>query len=163
MEALQLDLARIIVGEPGRRLQVDEGRGYVRELAEMMNQVLGQMESLMSGVRRVSDNIAHDLRTPLSRLRNHLSQLQGELEGPASTELDSIVAECDAGGETVARTPPADTLARGDARWDDVEFLLPAPHFLPGARQGDISGRRKCCFSPCTSGCPWRRAARIPA
>ena len=44
-------------------------QGQVLELASIMNQMLDQTESLMQGVRSVSDNIAHDLRTPLTRLR----------------------------------------------------------------------------------------------
>jgi signal transduction histidine kinase len=34
--------------------------------------MLDELESLVDGVRRISDNIAHDLRTPLARLRNRL-------------------------------------------------------------------------------------------
>ena len=37
--------------------------------------MLDQIESLMESVRQVSDNIAHDLRTPLARLRNRLEEL----------------------------------------------------------------------------------------
>jgi signal transduction histidine kinase len=40
-------------------------------LAEGLNDMLGRISELMTGLREVSDNIAHDLRTPLTRLRNH--------------------------------------------------------------------------------------------
>ena len=40
-------------------------------LAEGLNEMLGRIAELMEGLREVSDNIAHDLRTPLTRLRNH--------------------------------------------------------------------------------------------
>ncbi|HEY5205361.1 MAG TPA: HAMP domain-containing sensor histidine kinase, partial [Roseiarcus sp.] len=40
-------------------------------LAEGLNEMLGRIAELMQGLQEVSDNIAHDLRTPLTRLRNH--------------------------------------------------------------------------------------------
>lgn len=42
------------------------------ELAEQLNGILDRIESLMAGMRQVTDNVAHDLRRPLSRVRNLL-------------------------------------------------------------------------------------------
>lgn len=95
VESLNREISRIIRGGPGQRLQVEGEGGYFRTLAAVMNQMLEQMEKLMQGVRRVSDNIAHDLRTPLTRMRNELSQLRdrsGQLDGG---QLDRIIEECD--------------------------------------------------------------------
>lgn len=44
-------------------------------LADNLNSMLSQIQQLMADVRQVSDNIAHDLRTPLTRLRNNLDYL----------------------------------------------------------------------------------------
>ena len=95
VEMLNRDISRIVRGVPGQRLQVEGEKGYVRALAEVMNQMLEQMESLMQGVRRVSDNIAHDLRTPLTRMRNNLSQLSDRLSSVDEGQLDGIIEECD--------------------------------------------------------------------
>jgi signal transduction histidine kinase len=96
VQILNRDISRIIRGAPGQRLHVEEEKGYVRALAKVMNQMLAEMESLMQGVRRVSDNIAHDLRTPLTRMRNNLSQLRGRLSDTVGVaQLDGIIEECD--------------------------------------------------------------------
>ena len=95
VERLNREISRIIRGDPGQRLQVESEKGYVRDLALVMNQMLEQMESLMQGVRRVSDNIAHDLRTPLTRMRNQLSQLRDGLGPGERSRLDGIIDDCD--------------------------------------------------------------------
>ncbi len=94
-ERLKSELSTVIRGGPGQRLHVAQEMGGVRELAVVMNDVLDQMESLMQGVRRVSDNIAHDLRTPLTRIRNHLSQLHSGLDRATEEDVEGIIAECD--------------------------------------------------------------------
>ena len=95
IEGLNRELSRIVTSAPGERLVAEDERGYVRQLAQVMNDILAQMESLMHGVRRVSDNIAHDLRTPLTRMRNQLSQLRDRMDAGPGAELDSIVDDCD--------------------------------------------------------------------
>jgi len=95
VERLKSELSTVIRSGPDKRLQVGQEMGSVRELAVMMNDILDQMESLMHGVRRVSDNIAHDLRTPLTRMRNNLSQLRSGLAAANEDDVDSIIEECD--------------------------------------------------------------------
>ena len=61
----------IMAGDLSRRLPVSGSGDEIDRLAEGLNEMLARIGDLMQGLREVSDNIAHDLRTPLTRLRNH--------------------------------------------------------------------------------------------
>jgi signal transduction histidine kinase len=61
----------IMAGDLTGRLPVSGSGDELDRLAEGLNEMLGRIGELMQGLREVSDNIAHDLRTPLTRLRNH--------------------------------------------------------------------------------------------
>ena len=74
----------VMAGDLSRRIPEDSTEDDIGELTEKLNQMLGELEQLVEGVRRVSDNIAHDLRTPLARLRNRLEILSGA-EGDQKT------------------------------------------------------------------------------
>lgn len=66
----------IRTGDLSRRLEVSSRWDDLSNMAAVLNMLLERVEELMTGVRRVSDNIAHDLRTPLTRMRNHIEALQ---------------------------------------------------------------------------------------
>ena len=95
VEWLGREMSRIVTGDPSQRLDVAVAKGQVRELAVVLNHMLDQTESLMQGVRSVSDNIAHDLRTPLSRLRNQLSQLHHSLPAERGEDVQRLIVDCD--------------------------------------------------------------------
>ncbi len=61
----------IMAGDLTSRLPVSGSGDEIDRLAEGLNEMLARISELMQGLREVSDNIAHDLRTPLTRLRNH--------------------------------------------------------------------------------------------
>ena len=92
IEAAVVPIAR---GDLGRRLPVS-GRGdEVDLLAAIVNRMLGDIERLIGEVKGVCDNIAHDLRTPLTRLRAQLYRLQhgaGEDTGPT---LERCIVDVD--------------------------------------------------------------------
>lgn len=66
----------IMSGDLGRRIPLGEGDRAFDGLALGLNEMLGRIEELMNGVRQVTDNIAHDMRTPLTRLHQHLEQVR---------------------------------------------------------------------------------------
>ena len=74
-------------------------------LAGNLNSMLDRIESLMESVKHVSDKIAHDLRTPLTHIRNHLEELLLEADRPhhhrvmieqAITEADGLLSSFNA-------------------------------------------------------------------
>ena len=60
----------IMAGDLSQRVPLAGSNDELDGLAQNLNMMLDRIEQLMSGMREVSDNIAHDLKTPLSRLRN---------------------------------------------------------------------------------------------
>ncbi len=61
----------IMAGDLARRIPRDHSADDLDLLAADLNAMLARIEELMQSLREVSDNIAHDLKTPLTRLRNH--------------------------------------------------------------------------------------------
>lgn len=69
--------ARSIIetGDLSQRIDIGSRWDDLGNMAGVLNMLLSRIEQLMTGVRQVSDNIAHDLRTPLTRLRNKMESL----------------------------------------------------------------------------------------
>jgi signal transduction histidine kinase len=70
IETINATARSIMAGDMSRRIAVTGAGDEFDVLATNLNAMLERIEALMSGLREVSDNIAHDLKTPLSRLRN---------------------------------------------------------------------------------------------
>lgn len=66
----------IRTGDLSRRIEVPSRWDDLSNMSAVLNTLLDRIEGLMIGVRRVSDNIAHDLRTPLTRMRGRIETLQ---------------------------------------------------------------------------------------
>ena len=64
----------IVAGNLGRRMPVGPRGDEFDRLARSLNAMLARIEGLVENVRQVSSDVAHDLRTPLARLRNRLEQ-----------------------------------------------------------------------------------------
>ena len=80
-------------GDLSKRIEVEGSWDDLSNLAQILNQLLEKIESLMQGIRDVSDSIAHDLRTPLTRLRNHLESMDMEQADPQSVRLAMMEAD----------------------------------------------------------------------
>lgn len=67
------------------------------ELTTNLNAMLDRIEELMDGMRQVSVDVAHDLRTPLMRLRHRLEEMQATTGAPAATaeQLEACLAQTD--------------------------------------------------------------------
>ncbi len=72
VDAVNRTSERIIHGDLTQRVPLTGSGDEFDQLAANLNAMLDQIERLMSGMRQVTDNIAHDLRTPLARLRARL-------------------------------------------------------------------------------------------
>lgn len=76
VERLQRSTESIVSGNLSERLPLSTARDEVDMLANAVNAMLEHIERLLHEVKSVCDGIAHDLRTPLTRLRARLYQLQ---------------------------------------------------------------------------------------
>ena len=81
IEQINQTSREIMAGDLSRRVPATGTADDFDQLAGNLNAMLDEIERLMAGIRQVSDNVAHDLRTPLTRLRGRLEQLRIDLEG----------------------------------------------------------------------------------
>ena len=72
IEGINRGTEDILQGDLTRRMPVRGNRDEFDRLATSLNAMLDQIDGLMTGMRGVADNIAHDLRSPISRLRSRM-------------------------------------------------------------------------------------------
>ena len=87
----------IMAGDLAGRLPIAGSGDELDRLSDSLNLMLARIEQLMAGLREVSDNIAHDLKTPLNRLRNRVEAALREPYGePVYREaLERTIEEAD--------------------------------------------------------------------
>ncbi len=94
--AINATVAEIMAGDLSRRIPADDTGDDFSQLVDNLNRMLDRIESLLEGVKQVSDNIAHDLRTPLARLRNRLDELtKDEGLGESREAVEGAIREAD--------------------------------------------------------------------
>jgi signal transduction histidine kinase len=97
IDAMNQSARAIMAGDLTRRLPVSGSDDELDRLARGLNEMLARIADLMAGMREVSDNIAHDLRTPLTRLRNHAEEALRAEADPAAARaaLERTIEESD--------------------------------------------------------------------
>jgi signal transduction histidine kinase len=97
IDAMTGTAQRIMAGDLSGRLPVGRSGDELDRLAENLNAMLERIEALMMGLKEVSDNIAHDLKTPLTRLRNRAEEALAKsgCEADYRTALERTIEESD--------------------------------------------------------------------
>jgi signal transduction histidine kinase len=87
----------IMAGDLGGRLPIAGTGDEIDRLAGNLNAMLERIEALMRGLKEVSDNIAHDLKTPLTRLRNRAEEALRAAKGEDDyrAALEATIEESD--------------------------------------------------------------------
>ena len=170
VDAMSAKAATLLRGDLSGRLPLYGSDDELDRLARNLNAMLDRIASLMVGIRQVSDNIAHDLRTPLTRLRNNAEQAllldQSDAgEAPCRAALEKTIDEADGlirifnallliarakshtSGEGMAELDAA-SLVRDMAELYEpaaeergVELLVFAPESLPFRGQRELIGQ----------------------
>lgn len=97
LERLNTSINSIMAGKLSERVPVVGMGEEFDQLSANLNRMLDRIEALMSGVRQVSTDIAHDLRTPITRLRQHLESAINDDRGAAAHEvIEKALSQIDA-------------------------------------------------------------------
>jgi signal transduction histidine kinase len=98
VRAIENAIEPVMRGDLGARLPVSPRRDEFDVLAATINRMLDRIEDLLGEVKGVSDSIAHDLRTPLTRLRAQIHRLQADSDphDPRSGVLERCIVDIDA-------------------------------------------------------------------
>jgi signal transduction histidine kinase len=124
VDAMTETTRSIMDGDLGERLPVAGTGDELDRLAENLNVMLERIEALMHGLKEVSDNIAHDLKTPLTRLRNRAEQAlrTAKSEAEYRAAIDATIEESDGLIRTFNALLMIARAESGQARGDMSEF-----------------------------------------
>ena len=97
VEAIAATAERIAAGDLSARTPLSDGRDPFGRIGASLNAMLERIEELMTGMRTVADSLAHDLRSPLTRMRSALARAQdaGEDEAARSTAIAAAQREAE--------------------------------------------------------------------
>ena len=100
IEEINRTTRSIMDGDLSKRVPTRGGDDEMDNLALNLNAMLDRIQGLMESLKQVSDDIAHDLRTPLSRLRHRLEAAREKAGSDGEPVIEQSIAELDAILET---------------------------------------------------------------
>ena len=97
VEAVTRTARQISESSLKERVPVKKYQDEIDQLAITFNQMLDRIQTLVTGIREMSDNIAHDLKSPITRIRgiSEVSLTTGASENEYETMAASTIEECD--------------------------------------------------------------------
>jgi signal transduction histidine kinase len=96
VDAISNTTRDIMNGDLSRRIALSGTGGEFDRLSDNLNTMLERIQILMENIRQVSNDIAHDLRSPLARLREHLElSRQNSLEPATQLAFDEAIVQTD--------------------------------------------------------------------
>ncbi|RJQ58328.1 MAG: HAMP domain-containing protein [Desulfobacteraceae bacterium] len=97
VESVTRTAQRISEGSLAQRVPVRSHGDEIDQLAVTFNQMLDRIEILVTGIKEMSDNIAHDLKSPITRIRGiaEITLTTGTAVDEYQGMAASIVEECD--------------------------------------------------------------------
>jgi len=97
IDSVSRTASEIMSGDLSQRLSVTERDDEFDEIATKLNQMLNRIEDLMKSMQQVTNNVAHDLRSPLTRLRNRLEVTLLEERDPENYRMvmDEAIGDAD--------------------------------------------------------------------
>ncbi len=121
IDSVSRTASTIMSGDLSQRLRVTERDDEFDEIATKLNQMLNRIEDLMKSMQQVTNNVAHDLRSPLTRLRNRLEVTLLEERDPESYR--AVMEEAIGDADSLIQTFNAMlSIARLEAGIDSVEW-----------------------------------------
>jgi signal transduction histidine kinase len=145
---------RVGEGELHARAPLTGSGDAFDRLGVEFNGMLDRIQELLDGVRHATDHIAHDLRTPLTRLRNRLEDMRGahgDASDASAIELDAALADTDqllsafgallrlARIEAQAPSPDDPQIALDEVLSDALELYAPIAAQRRIALRGEIA------------------------
>ena len=97
VEAVTRTARQISEGSLKQRVPVKKYQDEIDQLAITFNQMLDRIQALVTGIREMSDNIAHDLKSPITRIRgiSEVNLTTGASDKEYETMAASTIEECD--------------------------------------------------------------------